>query len=265
MKLLIKPRTIEEMQNLFHGGRGLWIGSGPSSGKLLQKPPRWFSRYDFVVVANGAHVRFESLAAASKPGWIWICIESTGCRFDWFYTVNRVAYPIQLAHHRNWEFANPEKAAAFMDGIMIPVNRNKHGEKFEPREYDLGFHSGPVQKSGVAAGTVTMQVMHLAAYMGASHLDMAGVEFCAVNDEWHFYEDLHSSLERYRESATGKYSKHIMRVELDGNEWWTHSHFLESPPYIDYAYKRFIEPCGMTCARFCSSLIKEIPKVEMPE
>ena len=265
MKLLIEPTNVDELQRLFPGSRGLWIGSGASSGKLLQKNKRWFSRYDFVVVSNGAHESFEWLAGNSAPAWIWICIESTGCRFPWFYRVNKAAYPIQLAHHRNWELANQKKVAKFMDKLMIKVNRNKHGEKFVPREYDLGFHSGPVQKSNVAAGTVTLQVMHLAAYMGAAHLDMCGVEFCAVNDEWHFYEDLHSSLDRYKKEHTDELSEHVVRVELDGKWWWTHTHFLESPPYIDYVYRKFIEPAGMTCARFCSSLIKEIPKVAMPK
>jgi len=253
-------KTIEDFKNLFPGGTGLWIGSGPSSGELQHKHHEWFDRYDFVVVANGAFQGFEFRPLHTKPKWFWICIESSGFKCDWFWEVPRSF--IQIVHHLNFEFANKGKRAKFMDGIMIPANRNKHGDAFNPREYDLGLHSGPVDEHGIARGTVTLQVMHLAAFMGAKHLDMIGCEFCAVNGVWHFYENTGEALARY----SGASQKLLRRIKMkDGKVWLTHEHFIGSAPYIDEIYEKKFIPAGMTCTRFCGGLLKKIPEKELPK
>lgn len=226
--------AILDYVNRYPDSRGLWIGSGPSAAQLLDKSASWYSRYAFVMLSNKAYIQFTEVARRSKPQWVYLSTERNNFRYDWFYLVpdcfakfvhEHTFSPIKRYKQDGVRYTQKAEAAR-----MMRIGLHNHG--WQPREYIRGLAIEGSEHG--LLGSVTLQAMHLACIMGASHLDMIGCEFAGG----HFY----ALSEKVKASF-----------------------FIHSAPIVDAAYTDKFLPAGMECSLFCPSLITAIPQVEVSD
>jgi hypothetical protein len=209
----MKPTTIFDLKGLFAGQPNCLIVGGGPSGKDWEKQ---CDSKTFVIACNGAIQKLH------KRANMFICTEVTGYRLGWIKTqlndsairvfhkisTNRKGVPPAIPIVRSYHMAgfNPREYVNSRPIIEDQWNskynwytclgRNpKHGVDFNTR-IEAGLIKGPVTMLSPeldpmrrqATGTVVLQALHLACYMGFIETRTIGADF-SLHKGHHWFTD----------------------------------------------------------------------------
>ena len=267
-------KDITQLFDTEPNARCLFIGSGISGADAAahRADPAWFDKhYDVVLVPNQGYEPYIETADATKhTRWYSFIIETSVVRFDWFYKIPMTF--TRILHEKNkewlikvngrWTDSTEREIAHAYTNAAYGATRNKYElRQFNPRSagYDTGLISGDVDDINHAKGTVLLQGMHFAALLGASSLDIVGCELCFAKGVQHYFEEGEPFAK-----AENTFPQWFTYVKLNGELAKTHKHFSNSAEYLDECYPRFLK-AGMRITRCCDSLIKRIPRGELPQ
>lgn len=175
----------------------LFIGNGPSAEKWHD----YWTDETFVIAANGA-IEWTKMWAD-----MFLCTEATGHMLPWYYTpvrhgalrvvsgCNMSAAPDDqpaIAVERGWwcwgwkprvYFDNDEHDRA---GSLYQLRNSSWGYDYSSRKC-WGLLKGPICYPGnMSIGTVLVNGLHLAAYMGATEINSVGFDLCMEKGHhWH--------------------------------------------------------------------------------
>ena len=181
--------------------RGIWLGSGLSTGEILKKPAGWLDEnYDVVVCANASHEYWHQQAQnCQRAKWFWLCPEEGHINQSWYWTVPEYMHKLisfttaDEVERRLGELYQGDELERILD-TYSHIHLSHNSWNFTPRDYNSGLQHGNDDTTGHLKGTVTAQAIHLLGILGCKEVDMIGCELGFKYDEpVHFYEKEHDT------------------------------------------------------------------------
>lgn len=236
-----------------HLGRScLIIGSGTSTKDLISYKNKIRNKFDVVIGINLTTMEFEEqmdyhLIVEKNPEKMYKPM-SDGTH----------KYRKDLPRVLNWKAIRH-----FPKDIKIyKLIRCSFGGKPNIIEYSYGGYegllTGPQDKTGLSAGTATMQAFHLACIMGCKKIFLVGADLMFKGQDDHFYKDN----QFYRKSLT-KIGNRSPVVKLGNIE--TTEFFLNSAGFIDSIVEKLCKSAGIDVYDFSGGLLKKPQKLDIHE
>ncbi len=245
--------TPESFKGKYSGKRFLIIGSGSSTGKLIQHKDKIQNKFDVVIGINLTTLEFEG-----QMNYHMI-VEKNPQKMYGPMNDGTHKYRKDLIRILNW------KAIQYFpkDISIYKTTRHRFDGNADIRQYKYncneGLLIGPPDPKDLSVRTASMSALHLACIMGAKEVYLIGADLMFKDKYDHFYPD-----NLYRKSTTKKANRSpIVKVRHNEREYESTECFRESAKFFDFVISTYCKKEGITVYDFSDGLIDQAITVDV--
>jgi hypothetical protein len=244
-------KGIEGFKNKHSGSSCLIIGNGPSTKELIKIKAFLKSTFDVIIGVNQAHQSFDK-------------------QMDYHMVLERRPFKItESLRTGDYDTDMPRIIDRHEDAVVLfPQGYNYYTTLRADKQVDdireikpdkgLMFSCG----KGIPIGTVVLQALHFACFIGCTDIFLIGTEFCwKDNFNDHFYGNL-----GYRDKHDHKkillHNSDPFNTVMVG-DMETTDDFIHTAKYIDRVIEELCRPAGIEVFIMCDSLITKAKKYDL--
>lgn len=255
--LALAYKTPEYLFNTNKDKSVLIIGTGSSTAELIKYKDQIKSKFDVIIGLNFATKNFEDVLdyhviLESNPVAIYSEMNKSGAK-----------YRRDLPRILNWKCIHrfPKDLTTIYKAIRSNFDFNVDITKYKHNGSE-GLLYGPIDTTGLSAGTVMSNAIHFACIMGCNKIYMVGADLLFRDENDHYYADN----QFYRKSKTKIHKRSpIVKVIHKGKSYLTTELFRESAKFIDKIIKEQCEPNGIEMYDFSDGLLYQPKQLNMKD